>query len=273
MEGFLKLVRALTNIFFFCAGVVILGYALWDFHALTEWKVTSLFAYSLAMFLLAFRGSLSAFSVFGLKADLRDKINEADAVIKEVRDLAKLVLAPTMTTVAHLGRWDQGFSDKEKYDLELQARNVMRSLKISDKEVEAILLPLHAGHLIKLMYKAKKPALDLLNSKIKEKRDAHNEAFKGTVTDAEGHRKSMELLRLYEKQVARFGEPLDGHDLLFSSYDRLVEEINECSLFNEEERKTLLADKGALLDLKYYCQYKTFRDPASLSASNRDENY
>ncbi|MBL1147261.1 MAG: hypothetical protein HND56_08970 [Pseudomonadota bacterium] len=216
MKKIALIANVVANVFFFLAGIGILAYALHEFSTLTEWKVTTLFAYSIIMFLLAFRSSLSGFSVFGLKAELREKINEADAVLNDLRNLAKLVLSPTITTVASLGRWGAGFSHKEKYDIKIRAEEVMQSLHMSDKEIDDVLLELHRYNLFDLMAAAKAPALELIKKKTADKRKEHEKRFKGTITDNEGHNKSCETLRFYGAQQQRFSEHLRGYDEVFN---------------------------------------------------------
>lgn len=266
MKKIALIASSAASMLFFLAGAGILAYALYGLPTLTEWKITALFAYSIIMFLLAFRSSLSGFSVFGLKAELREKINEVDGVLDELRNLVKLVLSPTISIVAGLGRLGAGFSHKQKHDIKTRAEEVMKSLQINEKEIDDVLLELHRYNLYDLMVQAKAPTLELINKKSAEKRAEHEKRFKGTITDNEGHSKSCETLRFFGAQSERFSSGLGGYDEVFNSYQTLLREIKACPVLTDAEKKQLCEDTPAMLDLKYYCQHKNFREPDRLAS-------
>ena len=263
MKTISTIANAFSSMFFFVVGMGILGYALHEFASLTEGKVIILFAYSIVMFLMAFRDSLSGFSVFGLKVELQKKINEVDAVIQDLRNLAKLVLSPTVMTVASMGRWGSGFSLKEKHDFKISAESVMCSLNIPEKEIEDAFLELHKYNLHDLMKQANQPALELISQKVKEKKRAHNENFQGANTPHDEYRRSIEEIKYYAECEGRFKKH-GRDDSIFKSYQILIREIQACTILTDAEKEQLCADTTALLDLKYYCQHKNFRKPETL---------
>lgn len=252
MKKITTIANAFSSISFFAAGMGILGYALHEFASLTEGKVITLFAYSIVMFLMAFRDSLSGFSVFGLKAELREKISEADVVIQDLRNLAKLLLSPTVTTVASMGRWGSGFSFKEKHDFKINVEEAMRSLKFSEEEIENI-FPEGEWHkyiLGDIVRQASQPVLELIKQKIKERNGKNKQ-----LSEAESY---------CEKYQNFFKEYVCKDDSIFNSYQIFIREIEACTILTDEEKKQLCVETPALLDLKYYCQHKNFREPEKL---------
>ncbi|MCK5519098.1 MAG: hypothetical protein KAI61_06765, partial [Alphaproteobacteria bacterium] len=61
-----------------------------------------------------------------------------------------------------------------------------------------------------------------------------------------------------------FGEYVCKDDLIFKSYQIFIREIEACTILTDEEKKQLCVETPKLLDLKYYCQHKNFREPEKL---------
>lgn len=268
-QKLLKAINALASFIFFLIGLALLFYIIWKLDHLNEWKFVSLSAYSLTMFFLAFRENLSGLSVFGLKAELREKIHEADAIMKDLRNLTTLFMKPTITTVASLGRWGGGFSHREKWEIKNRATQLMQSIGIPEGEIDDALLELHRYNLYDLLEKAKKPLVDAVSKKHSQARSALDTRFKNTVGagEHEEHRAMIADMRQYEPYLQKYKDELRGYDLVFNSYEELIKNIKECVFLTDEERSELLKENQVLSDLKHYCEKKDFANPGALSRS------
>lgn len=266
---FLIFVNAAASVIFFVIGLLLMAFVVWRLDNLSEWKAVSLCTYSLAMFFLAFRGNLSGLSVFGLKAELKEKIHEADAIMKDLRKLTILFMKPTITTVASLGRWGGGFSHREKWEIKNRAVELMQSIGIPAGEIDDALLELHRYNLYDLLAKAKKPLVDAVSEKHLKASSALQARFKNKVgaNEHEEHNAMIADMRQYEPYIQKYKDELKGYDLVFNSHEELIKSIKECAVLSEKERDKLLKENQAMSDLKYYCEKKDFANPGTLSRS------
>lgn len=228
------------NTFFFLSGFGLFFYVIYRLDEIDQVKIITLLTYSLIMFLFLFREKLSMFSVWGLKAELRSEIDQAKTIINNLRMLGKLLIQPSAFTIARLGRNSTVFSHREMFEFRTNAKNVMNSLGIPDKETDETLLVIHQFILFDLLQNAKKSVNEILNHKLEEHRKNHRDQFKESITSnmRQAYDRSSQEEEKLIVSLQGF-KNLSGIDLIFDSYDRLIKEINNNPLLSPEEKQSV----------------------------------
>lgn len=66
------------------------------------------------LFLIVNLDKIEYFKAFGMEAKLRQTLNEANATVEHLRQLAVSISGPMISMINRLGRWNSAFSQEEK---------------------------------------------------------------------------------------------------------------------------------------------------------------
>lgn len=209
----------------------------------------------------AFLQEFKKFKGFGVEAELLEKkIEEADKVLNQLRDLIKPISELLFTMVARGGRWDSAIPKRDSYRLMSQFTAELKALGIGEKEITEAQKDWHQFNLIDLS----RPIVESIYNLLQEKNKTQQEktrAFKQPITPenqpahAASH-KEAQRITAQQKELRLIYSLEDRH----SSYSKIMDFLNTCYLINDSEKNTILSDnEEQLKDLKHYTDKHEFR--------------
>ncbi len=211
--------------------------------------------------IFAFLQEFKKFEGFGVKAELLEKkIEEADKVLKQLRDLIRPISELLFTMVARGGRWDAAIPRKDSYRLMSQFTKELEALGIDKEEITVAKKDWHQFNLIDLS----RPVIEEVHTLLIEKNKAQMEvtkAFKSPISseDQPSHTESIEEQRrisAQQKEIRSIYALEDRH----AAYDKILSFLDSCYLINASEKNKILSDfDEQLKDLRHYIDNHEFR--------------
>jgi hypothetical protein len=219
--------------------------------------------YTAAIFCLifSFLQEFKKFKGFGVEAELLEKkIEEADIVLKQIRDLSKPLSELLFTMVARAGRWGSAIPRKDSYRIMKQFESELQEIGLSEEEILKSKKEWYQFNLLDLS----RPIVEFIHTKIMEKYQAQQNKireFGSTIKaeDLEKHRKACEEAKKISEEQNRIRDTYKLDDK-HKSYNNIINFLNSSFLINENEKKKILDEqKEQLRDLKYYTENHEFR--------------
>jgi hypothetical protein len=214
--------------------------------------------------LLCMFSSLSRFeSVKGLgieakMADLNNKLNEADQLLKHIRDSVGLMADVSFQSMALTGFWDRAFPKQQALVLADAFRQQLRELGENDEEINRRMAPWHESNirdLVRPIYKEINDFVDIQRQKLSEEM----RELKKPISDIDPE--YVRLNGLLSKN-AEFGQELHERWLNrvndFGRAETLIESA-PCGT-PEEKRKLIKRVILSIEDVRHYVENKDFRD-------------
>lgn len=88
--------------------------------------------------IVLFHFDVKSFNVFGLAAELREKLSEADDILKKLRGISLPISEIAITTASQAGRYDSVVPKRKLYDFVTSISGELKSMKVSVDEIERV---------------------------------------------------------------------------------------------------------------------------------------
>jgi len=201
------------------------------------------------------------FKGFGVEAELLEKkIEEADKILRQLRDLIKPISELLFTMVARGGRWDSAIPRKDSYRLMMQFEKELRDIGVSEEDISDSQKEWHQFILLDLC----RPIIETIHNYLVEKgkeQQASIQAFKQPITseDQPAHKQAGEEAHRISQEQEKI-RAIYGLDDRHSAHDEIIGYIDSCYLIKAPERERILTEcQEQLKDLKYYIEKHKFR--------------
>lgn len=199
------------------------------------------------------------FKGFGIEAELREKIKEADDTIQRLRSFA-IPTAEMLSTIAiRMGRWGSALSRQERYQFMKQIDEELKRIGVSAEDIEKSKANWHRYTIFDLGRPIFSEIKDRLESKIQEKDKALSAIPQPINAGDQNHK------RLVEERGEIFKE-LKKLESLFSiekseELPRVIKNyIETCQLLTDDDRKHIYKERHEELeDLTHYASHKEVR--------------
>lgn len=215
--------------------------------------------------ILLFYFDVKKFNVFGLAAELRDKISEADKILETLRGISLPISEIAITTVSQAGRHDSVVPRKKLYDFVTSISEELRGMGVTDENIEKVRDSWYLATSIDMVlpiHREIRNQIDIHHSRACKKNDDIN---KGVIVLSEEEHKifSQELGRiewdrhLYNSEEAAYLT----HD--YKSYPSIFSGmIKDLTGIPEVVRAEMLIKiNDCILDLEYLIHQKEIRRP------------
>lgn len=163
----------------------------------------SIAAAGLILILASRFDQLTSIKAFGIEAELKEKVKEADDAIRHLRELAVSLAEPTLRHGMRLGRMGTFLNFREAIDLQASVETALRKLQVSDDQIKALRKDYEYYTLVDLCEivreKLRKHILE--ENALEEKQI--REKYGSPIRDVEGHSRDWSALRArHEKRDA-----------------------------------------------------------------------
>ena len=199
---------------------------------------SAIITYSTAIFCLifVFLPDFKRFEGLGFKAELLDKkIEEADQVIKKLREISIPFAEFQIMTLSRMGRWGLSFSDREKNELILKIMKGLKDIGVSDEQLEAIQTEFYLSTIFDIA-----------------------SPIHGFISNYLSNTKGKSYVDLENKLSTLFDYSNINNELP----NKIEETIKYTPLLTESEKKDIFKGiKENMDDLRYYVKNKKFRRP------------
>lgn len=205
-----------------------------------------------------FLSEFSKFKGFGLEAELREKIKEADEALQQLRKVSLPVSEMLFTMAARFGRLGSPIPREDRYRIMQEIESELAQLGVTKEEIEK---SKHDWHRFNMRDEGKP-----IYAKVRQKLDAklqeveeRSGRFPQPITDHSGWN------QLCAERAARIHEREELVQIMQSSdwlgmpkkYEQF---INTCSAFTDTDRQELFNElKEEFEDVRYYAKDHTFR--------------
>ena len=241
-------------------------------------SATSAFGFGILVLFFAFIHEFQKFKGFGIEAELREKIREADDTIKKLRDIALPLAAINLRMLNRLGRWSGPISRKYRFEFVDTIGKELKGLGISDRQLDELNAETHTfnendllhevGAGIYSVFKAKidRAQLDMDNAMMNIKEPLQGKGVldpSSMIQLNEKTRVHQELVETINKltgDIRLIGENWkeDGNSELLEM--NIISIIQGCPLLSSEEKDSISREiKERIKDLTYYREHHSFR--------------
>lgn len=209
---------------------------------------------------------LASIEVAGVKAQLQEKVKEADAAIREMRELAITLADPLLKHGMSLGRWSQGLNLVEAKEFQDSIDGVLQRLEVPNETRAKLRRHYEYFTLIDLcQISAKSVQMSMLEQEQEERSDIAKR-FGSPVSDHAGHNAAWEQFkerqRRREELVAMLMLSEKGAFPDPSGFER---ELQRSEVLSPERKASLLdAIKEDLAFAKEFAATRVITDPAGV---------
>ena len=253
--------RDILRITIFITALIIFGNGIYLSYLGKTAGATVTYTAAVLCLVFSFLQEFKKFKGLGIEAELLEKkIEEADKVLSQLRDLIKPISELLFTMVARGGRWDSAFPRKDSYRLMMQFEKELRDIGVSEEEISDSQKEWHQFNLLDLSRPIVETVHNYLLKKGKEQQ-ANIQAFKQPITseDQPAHKQACEEARLISQEQKK-NRAIYSLEDRHSAHDEIVGYIDTCYLIKAPERERILAEcQEQLKDLKYYTEKHKFR--------------
>ena len=252
-------------------------------------SATSAFGFGILVLFFAFIHEFQKFKGFGIEAELREKIREADDTIKKLRDIALPLAAINLRMLNRLGRWSGPISRKDRFEFVDSIGKELKGLGISDRQLDELNSETHifnendllhevgVGIYSVLKEKNDRAQLDMDNAMMNMKEPLQGKgalepsAMIQLTEKTSIHQKLVETVTRLQSDIRLIGERWKKNGNSESFEKDIISIIQECSLLSSEEKDSISKEiKERIEDLTYYRKHHSFRRP-DIWFKNEDE--
>lgn len=267
---------ARTILFIFATSLLTLG-AFLDYKNNTG-SATSAFGFGILVLFFAFIHEFQKFKGFGIEAELREKIREADDTIKKLRDIALPLAAINLKMLNRLGRWSGPISRKNRFEFVNTIGKELKGLGISDSQLDELNAETHTFNENDLLHEVEFGINSVLKTKIDSARFDMDNAMMDIQKPLQGIgvMDPSAMIQVNEKnsthqELLETANNLTGNISLNverwkqNGNSELLEKdiisiIQECSFLSSEEKDSISIEiKERIKDLTYYREHHSFR--------------
>ncbi|MHB9073854.1 MAG: hypothetical protein ACYC6G_10040 [Desulfobaccales bacterium] len=218
-------------------------------------------AYTTAIICLifVFLSEFERFKGFGIEAELRKKIQEADEIIRHLREVSLPIAELLFAVDARIGRCSGPIPRPDRYRIMKQIEDALNKIGVSHKGMQEAKSEFDRINIIDLASPIFKGAIKLLDHKLHEKQNKFNKIFPPPITITPEYTNMAEDLKKLAKTKedllswAKFGDCYK----FASSIEQFIEECDQVT--DGEKRELLTTYHEDIEDLKYYAENREFR--------------
>lgn len=222
---------------------------------------TATFATGVLCLIFVFLPEFKKFKGLGIEAELLDrKLEEADRLLSQLRDLATPLAEMLFSNVARTGRWGSGMPRSQKYELIRRIENELRRCGVSDSQIDQAKQDWHFYNLHDLS----SPVIAGIVKKLKEHvsvRDEKLGAIKQPITP-ERRTEFDGALEFRNQAISERERASALYSLKEKAVvgDKIRQFINDSEVLEPAEKQELFeTHKEELKDIDYYAKHKEFR--------------
>lgn len=250
----MQIVIFITALILFAFGVL-LGF---------EDKVTAATAtYGAAVLSLifSFLPKFKKFKGLGIEAELLDKkIEEADTLLSQLRDVSIPIAEMVLSSTARMGRWDSGMPRNKKHDLVQRMERELRKVGVSDTQLDLAKEDWHYYNIFDLSSPVFGTITEALQRHLSEREHVLSQ-FSQPITPE--HKSEYEQLvenrniALKEVQGLKDLQQLKNQSELPTL---LTESVSNSKLLSGDEKISLASNiEEQIKDIDHYVKHKEFR--------------
>lgn len=222
--------------------------------------------------IFAFLPEFKKFKGLGIEAELLDKkIEEADILLSQLRDISIPIAEMLLSSTARMGRWDSGMPRHKKHDLVQRIERELRKVGVSDTQLEQAKEDWHYYNIIDLSRPVFKSITEALQPHLKERENALSQ-FPQPITP---ERKS-EYEQLIENRNIALKEIQDLRNIQQLKNQSelptlLTESVSNSNLLSSDEKNSLASNiEEKTQDIDHYVKHKEFRRLSVWLSENDD---
>jgi len=208
--------------------------------------------YSAAVFCLifVFLTEFRKFKGFGVEAELLErKIDEADKILKQLRDITSPIAEMLFSTVARSGRIGAMMPRKKRHELMERIELELISSGVSKEQIDKSKTDWHYFNTIDLA----QPAFTLISGRVEIFMSAELDKLSGCEHDSPG----VQLADSYRDKLSKLKNDIGNPRLP----ENILSFINDAKIFDDSTKRLLLEDiSKSLSELKYYINNREFND-------------
>jgi hypothetical protein len=192
-------------------------------------------------------------------AELDSKLNEADKLLKHIREIVSLSADVSFQVMGRMGYWDASVPKKTALEIADSFRKQLRSLGAEDKEIEQHMMPWHAANLREILRPNHDQVIEYIQLQIqvntKETYYIPHDAPLDDPRRLANNEKATWNTALLQPVVALWEEDVFAYA---SSIQKMIVD-SRCGSYDDKQQ---LLSKLAytLADAQYYAKHFDFRD-------------
>jgi hypothetical protein len=198
--------------------------------------------------------------LFGVEAELQDRIREANVLIEQLRALLLPISELLFSMVARAGRVGGHLPNRESYRIMSQFETELRSLGLTNEQIEKSKKEWHHFNMLDLQRPVLKDIGDLLHGKEVAQGKVLN-SFKQPIPAGDpDHAAAIRRLSEIQRETKKL-EQLYGLSVLSDGGPSHIQNFfKTCQLLSEDEKRDLLTRNAErLADLDHYEKHMEFR--------------
>lgn len=212
--------------------------------------------------IFSFITSFKSFKGLGIKAELQNKLDEADRIIKYLKEIAEPISEIALSSLSRIGFMRGPILRSEQYQLKNNIEKALKQIGLDDKRIYHIARDWHQFNLLVLT----NPLVDRIKSElnnIQQSKTKQLEQFKSPISSddklefdkifKERQRVESEIELLKKVRLNIDIEDPDQHMLRF---------LSECETLSDQIKERIKRESSDTLeDLRYYKKNRDFRRP------------
>ena len=284
-----ELIRFIARTILFISAISLLTLGAFLAYNNNTGSATSAFGFGILVLFFAFIHEFQKFKGFGIEAELREKIREADDTIKKLRDIALPLAAINLKMLNRLGRWSGPISRKNRFEFVDTIGKELKGLGISDRQLDELNAETHTFNENDLLHEVGGEIYSVLKAKIDRAQFDMDKAMMDIKNPLQGkgaldptamiqlnektriQQKLIETITKLQNDIRLIGENWkeDGNSELLEK--NIISIIQGCPLLSSEEKDSVdRKTKERIKDLVHYRKSHTFRRE-SVWFKNEDE--
>ncbi|MBL6927713.1 MAG: hypothetical protein ISR44_00955 [Rhodospirillales bacterium] len=202
------------------------------------------------------------FKGFGIEAESWEReMEDAKRITNNMRNLAQLVVEPSMMLVMRTGRWASGISRREANDLVDRFEELLVATETPSEDAELARAEYYRYTLFDMVRGVGQPLTKCLETKV----NLYHERLKqlgSPVTDLEGHNAASKEWNDARSRADIVKEALSLENISERGFDGVIEATQKCELLSEDEINELLDEhKEEVADIRFFEEHKKLRRP------------
>jgi len=223
----------------------------------------SVAAYAAAVLglVFVFLPEFKKFKGLGIEAELLDrKIQEADRLMAQLRDISVPIAEMLLSSTARMGRWGSSMPRYQKHELLQRIERELRKCGVTDAQLEQAKTDWHRYNIFDLSSPVLKSIIDALQPHLKERESALNRFPHPISPDRKNEYDRVIEERnivLRERQALLDLQQLKDQSKTAAS---ILSAIRESQVLSDDEKKNLLESLDEQIkDIEHYVKHKDFR--------------
>lgn len=214
--------------------------------------------------IVLFQFDVKSFKVFGLAAELREKLTEADEILDKLRAISVPVSEIAISSASQSGGYQQHLRREQLHDYVSSISSALEKMKVSKKKIERVKRGWYTATAVNMAVPVLQGIRYKLTSVCVELEKINGEIFSGTSSySADQAKKFDDLYTMVQIELHEFDESMELNYKDYKSYPSYLNDLinNLKSLKPEVKQELRNRFKEELLDLDYLIEKHELRRP------------